>query len=81
MTTRKNHAGVGKQPKLLLTFFVTTTPSIVEEKVFNYSSESKHPFYFGAVSPLIWNLSINDNMVNLPKSQGFIKIWKILSPT
>lgn len=40
------------EPNYLLTFFITTTPSLVEEKVFKLSSAAKTPFY-SLVAPLI----------------------------
>jgi DNA-binding transcriptional MerR regulator len=70
------------KPNYLLTFFVTTTPSIVEEKVFKLSSESKTPLLFSG-SPINFELKDNDNMVTYLKSpKDLIKVLEdVLSPT
>ena len=57
-------AGLVK-PNYLLTFFVTTTPSVLEEKVFRLSTESKTPLLFSG-SPI--NFEPNNNMVTYLKN-------------
>tara|TARA_R110002049_G_scaffold46058_4_gene134352 strand:+ start:53 stop:928 length:876 start_codon:yes stop_codon:yes gene_type:complete len=53
------------EPNYLLTFFITTTPSLVEEKVFKLSSAAKTPLLFSG-SPI--DFEVNNNMVTYLES-------------
>ena len=55
------------KPNYLLTFFVTTTPSVVEEKIFRLSTEAKTPLLFSG-SPINFEINNLDNMVTYLKS-------------
>ena len=55
------------KPNYLLTFFVTTTPSVVEEKIFRLSTEAKTPLLFSG-SPINFKINNLDNMVTYLQS-------------
>ncbi|MBC8767157.1 MerR family transcriptional regulator [Arenibacter sp. BSSL-BM3] len=55
------------KPNYLLTFFITTTPSVVEEKLHRLSSETKTPLLFSG-SPINLERENNDKMVTYLKS-------------
>ena len=56
-------------PNYLLTFFITTTPTVVEDKVLRLSSETKTPLLFSG-SPVNFDPKNIDNLVTYLKSPG-----------
>ncbi|MCM4154107.1 MerR family transcriptional regulator [Arenibacter sp. N53] len=62
------------KPNYLLTFFISITPSMVEENVLRISSETKIPLLYSG-SPINFKPEINDNMVSYLKTpQDLIKV-------
>jgi hypothetical protein len=61
------------KPNYFLTFFVTTTPSVVEEKIFKLCSETQTPLLFSG-NPLNSPIKDNDLLIYLENPTDLIAL-------